>query len=123
MDLRYRADAQGILGADAAGVLQHLAASQQGPQIGGDPLHPGMRLERNDLGVERRQLAAQGLEAHRPDHVGPLRQALRVVRARQARPVMHGVPLTRQSPSPAPRRTVARPSAANAAAAGTTLPR
>ncbi len=79
MDLRYRADAQGILGADAAGVLQYLAASQQGSQIGGDPLHPGMRLERNDLGVERRQLAAQGLEAHRPDHVGPLRQALRVV--------------------------------------------
>ncbi len=36
---------------------------------------------------------------------------------------MHGVPLTRQSPSLAPRRTVARPSAANAAAAGTTLPR
>ncbi len=37
-----------------------------------------MRFERDDLGIERRDLATLGFKAHGADHVGPLHQARRI---------------------------------------------
>ncbi|MCY1298864.1 hypothetical protein D9M70_483680 [compost metagenome] len=81
--LRNGADAQGILGADALAAGDHLAAGQQGQQIGAHHLHAGMGLEGDDGRIEGGDLSAQGLETHGTDHVGPAHQTLGVVQ-RQA---------------------------------------
>ncbi len=78
MDLRDRADAQRILSANAFTAGNHFTAIEQRPQVDADLLHAWMRLERDDLGIERRNLTALGFEAHGTDHIGPLHQTRRI---------------------------------------------
>ena len=86
--LRDRANAQGILSANAFALGDHFAAIEQGPQVDPDLLHARVRLERDDLGIERIDLPALGFEAHGTDHVGPLQQA-RGIGNRQAAQAGH----------------------------------
>ncbi|MNQ97597.1 hypothetical protein D3C85_1132530 [compost metagenome] len=79
VDLGNGTDAQGVLGTDATAFGHHLAAREQGQQVGAHRLHAGVWLEGDDVRVEGGDLPAQGFEAHGTDHVGPAHQALGVV--------------------------------------------
>ncbi|MNV40180.1 hypothetical protein D3C71_1317810 [compost metagenome] len=73
--LRDRANAQGILRANAFALGDHFAAVEQGTQVDPDLLHARVRLECDDLSIKRVNLPALGFEAHGADHVGPVQQA------------------------------------------------
>jgi hypothetical protein len=84
MNLRNRANAQGVLGTNAMAAGNDFATVEQATQVAAHALHAGVRFERDDFRVEGIELAAQGLEAHGADNVRPLAQTRGVIQRQAA---------------------------------------
>ncbi len=74
MHLRDRADAQGVLSANAFARGDHFTAVEQRAQIAADLPHARVRFQRDDFCIKGVDLATLRFETHGADDVGPLHQ-------------------------------------------------